>query len=258
MAVLIIFFLFGLFIGSFLNCVIHRLWYEGSFLQGRSYCPKCKHKLNWYDLIPVLSLLILKRKCRYCGKKISWQYPIVEIGTGILFVSLFHFQIISPQLTISFFVDACLLLLIFCFLIIIFVYDLKHYIIPDRVVYPAILISGIWHLIFKRCDILNALYAALGAFLFFLLIFLISKGKWIGFGDVKLVFFMGILIGFPNILAALFSAFLIGAIIGIGLILFGKKGLKSEIPFGPFLVTGTIIAMFFGHNLINWYLNLFI
>ncbi len=131
-------------------------------------------------------------------------------------------------------------------------------------VYPAILVSGTWYLVsgiffnlYTKYEILNTVYTAIGAAVFFLFIVLVSQGKWMGLGDVKLVFLIGLLLGFPNILVALFLAFFIGAIIGIGLIIFGKKSLKSEIPFGPFLVGGTFIAMFFSQNLINWYLNLY-
>ena len=256
MLVSIIVFLLGLFIGSFLNCLIYRLWHKQSFLKGRSYCPKCKHKLSWYDLIPVLSFLILRGKCRYCQEKISWQYPLVEMATGFLFFLVFIFQ--------SGFVGYYFILAS-CFLIVIFVYDLQHFIIPDKVIFSAIGVSFLYQLIFNwilkidnQFSILNYLGAAFVASAFFLFIVLISQGKWMGLGDVKLAFFMGLLLGFPNILVALFLAFSIGAIIGVGLVVFGRKKLKSEIPFGPFLVGGTLVAMFFSSDLINWYLNLFI
>jgi len=247
-------FILGLAIGSFLNCVIYRLEKKESFLKGRSYCPNCKHKLSWKDLIPIFSFFELQGKCRYCKKPISFQYPLVELATGILFVSIFN--IAFPNLLLSIFY-----FLISSFLIIIFVYDLRYYIIPDEVIYPAIIITLIFNsqfLIFNQDSIFkSSILSAFGASLFFLVIFLISKGKWLGFGDVKLALFMGLFLGFPNILVALFLAFFIGAIIGIGLILAKKKGLKSEVPFGPFLVTGTFIALFWGNQIINWYLNLF-
>jgi len=245
-------FLLGLIVGSFLNCVIYRLEENKSFLKGRSYCPHCKHILNWQDLIPLLSFLFLKGRCRYCQKPISLQYPLVELVTGLLFVSFFIFHF-------SFFI-----FLIACFLIIIFVYDLRHYIIPDKIIYPAILVSGIWYLVssiflglYTKYEILNTIYSAFGAAAFFLLIVLISRGKWMGVGDIKLAFLMGLVLSPPKILVALFLAFFIGAIIGMGLIISGKKTLKSEVPFGPFLVTGTFIALFFGEKIIQWYLNLF-
>jgi prepilin signal peptidase PulO-like enzyme (type II secretory pathway) len=248
-------FLFGLIVGSFLNCVIYRLEKKESFLKGRSYCPNCKHKLSWQDLIPILSFLELKGKCRYCRGKISWQYPLVELATGILFVLAFNIAFPNFLLSIFYF-------LISSFLIIIFVYDLKYYIIPDEIVFSAIPIAFLFNFYqyFQtknlQFTILNPIYSALGASAFFLAIFLISRGKWLGFGDVKLALFMGLFLGFPNIMVALFFSYLIGAIIGVGLILTGKKGLKSEVPFGPFLVTGTFIAFFWGVGIINWYLNL--
>jgi leader peptidase (prepilin peptidase)/N-methyltransferase len=150
-------------------------------------------------------------------------------------------------------------------LIVIFFFDLKHYIIPDKVIYPAIFVSGIWYFIFgiffnfyPKSEIRYTLYAAIGASLFFLFIYSISKGKWLGFGDVKLAFLMGLFLGFPKISVALFFSFFIGAIIGIGLILTKKKTLKSEVPFAPFLVLGTFIALFFGEKIISWYLNFFL
>ncbi|KPJ57160.1 hypothetical protein AMJ49_02490 [Parcubacteria bacterium DG_74_2] len=246
-------FLFGLILGSFLNCVIYRLKSGKSFLKGRSFCPSCKHTLFFKDLIPVFSFLILRGKCRYCGKKISWQYPLVEIVTALIFLGTFNqFPISNFQN----FVNLFFMLYVSCSLIVIFFYDLKHYIIPDQVIYPAILISAIFLFLHPKSQILNSIYSALGASLFFLSIYLISKGKWMGFGDVKLAFLMGLFLGFPKILVALFFSFFIGAIIGIGLILAKKKTLKSEVPFGPFLVAGTFIALFFGENIISWYLNL--
>ena len=243
----LIIFLFGLTIGSFLNCIIYRLKVGKTFLRGHSFCPYCKHKLVWYDLIPVFSFLMLKGKCRYCQKPISIQYPLVELTTAILFILLFNSQNL---------LNTGYLLLITSFLIIIFVYDLKHYIIPDKVIFPAILTSFLF-LFTTNSLLVNAILSAFGASLFFLLIYLISQGQWMGFGDVKLSFLIGLHLGFPNILVALFSAFFTGAIIGLILIAQSKKTLKSKVPFGPFLVFGTFLATLYGESIINWYCNLF-
>jgi len=270
----IVIFLFGLTAGSFLNCLIYRLEKGESFLSGRSYCPKCRHQLTWRDLIPILSFFILKGKCRYCHQKISWQYPLVEIATGLLFVSIFN------QFSIFNFQNFLFYPIISCFLIVIFVYDLKHYIIPDRVIYPAIVIALIFNFqflivkeinlfstfisingnsVFNEFSVFNySIFSSFGAAVFFLLIVLISRGKWMGIGDIKLAFLMGLILGFPNILVALFLAFFLGAIIGLGLIISGRKTLKSEIPFGPFLITGTFIGLFCGGQIINWYLSFLI
>ena len=258
----LIIFIFGSCIGSFLNCLIYRLGRprrKTSFLRGRSFCPDCLHKLGFFDLIPVLSFVFLKGKCRYCGKKISWQYPLVEIATGLLFVLIFWY--LGFRLDLAFGIwtlDLLYLLIIFSLLIIIFVYDLKHYIIPDKVIYSAIGIVFVYRIIFnfQKTDLYYSVLSAFGACAFFFIIWAVSHGKWMGFGDVKLAFLMGLFLGFPNILVALFLAFLIGAIIGLGLIFFGKKNLKSQVPFGPFLILGTFTALFWGEKLVSWYISL--
>jgi len=257
-------FIFGLVVGSFLNCVIYRMALQKkmppgpgrkavSFLRGKSFCPQCKHQLNWYDLIPILSYILLVGRCRYCKKMISLQYPFVELATGLLFLALFN-----PDHIIR----TCFLFIVSCFLIVIFVYDIKHYIIPDVIVFPLIGLTLVYNLFllltgdYSLSVFLNTIYAGFFSALFFFLIFIVSRGKWIGFGDVKLALFMGIFLGFPNIVVALYLAFFIGGIIGIGLIIVKIKNIKSEIPFGPFLITGTYLTLFFGESLLNWYLNL--
>lgn len=246
-------FIFGLAIGSFLNVVIYRLEKGESALRGRSYCPKCNHPLAWQDLIPLLSFLLLRGKCRYCSKRISWQYPLVEFVTGALFLVIFW---LGVPLT-----EVLYLWAVFSAFVVIFVYDAKHRLIPDQILYSAILASSIWYLVFSelpKYQILNTLYSALGAAAFFLAIYLVSKGRWMGFGDVKLAFLLGLFLGWPSILVALFFAFCSGAISGVVLIALGKKGLKSEVPFAPFLILGTVIAFFFGSSLISWYFGLFL
>ena len=135
-------FLFGLAVGSFLNCIIYRLETNQSFVRGRSFCPYCHHILSWQDLIPLLSFLILKGKCRYCQRPISFQYPLIEMATGIIFVS------IPGQLLFFDSLNTLFYWIISCSLVIIFVYDLKYYIIPDKVVYPVIAIALIYNLQF--------------------------------------------------------------------------------------------------------------
>jgi prepilin signal peptidase PulO-like enzyme (type II secretory pathway) len=266
-------------VGSFLNCLIYRLETNEDFLKGRSYCPHCKQILGWQDLIPILSFLILKGKCRYCHQKISWQYPLVELAAGILFL----LPLIGRDSISTSWPDLFFYWIFTCFLIIIFVYDLKHYIIPDKVIYPAIAIAFLYQLFrilnlgfvptssrmldeigisdfgFRISDfkaLISPVSSAILASVFFLLIALVSRSHWLGFGDIKLAFFMGLFLGFPNILVALFLAFFLGAIIGIELVISGKKRLSSEVPFGPFLVTGTFLALFLGNQITNWYLNL--
>jgi prepilin signal peptidase PulO-like enzyme (type II secretory pathway) len=244
-------FLFGLIFGSFLNSVIYRLEKGESFLKGRSFCPHCGHILNWSDLIPIFSFLFLKGRCRYCQKKISIQYPLVELFTAFLFILPFFIKLYS-------FVDLIFYWLISGFLIIIFVFDLKHYLIPDKIVYLALLTTFFFRLfqVWKFNNwkfLLNPFLSGFFVASFFFLIVFISKEKWMGGGDVKLAFLMGLFLGFPKILVALFSAFFFGAIISIGLILSGKKTIKEEIPFAPFLILGVFLALFWGEELINLY-----
>jgi leader peptidase (prepilin peptidase)/N-methyltransferase len=253
-------FILGLMAGSFLNCVIYRLEKNQGFVAGRSYCPHCRHQLHWKDLIPVLSFFILRGKCRYCHQKISWQYPLAELITGFLFLLAATYNL---QFTIFGLVKTCYLFVIIGFLVIIFVYDLKHYVIPDKVIYPAIIVSGMWYFVsgiffkfYARYEIPNIIYSALGAAAFFFLIVLVSRGKWMGIGDIKLAFFMGIFLGFPGILIALFLAFLLGGIMGLGLVILRKKTFKSEVPFGPFLTAATLISLFWGEKIVSFYLNL--
>ena len=264
---LIIFiFFFGTIIGSFLNCIIWRLYAKKSFVKGKSLCSNCQHPLRWFDLIPLFSFLFLQGRCRYCKRPISWQYPLVEFSTGLLFLT--PFLIIPPFFSDLFLFETLHYFFITSVLIIIFVYDLKHFLIPDKILLPAIFISFFYYLLrsiylfffYKNpTALLNFSYALLSGTLFslfFLCLYLISSGKWIGLGDVKLGFFLGLILGWPKIIPSLFITYLIGGIIGIGLIVFKKKKPKSEIPFAPFLITGFFIAFFFGQDLIRWYLNL--
>lgn len=247
-------FVLGLLVGSFLNSVIYRLEKGESALQGRSYCPHCKHTLSWQDLVPVLSFVLLRGKCRYCSKPISFQYPLVELVTGALFV--FVYALVGLSL------NGAYLFAIASLLVVIFIYDLKHYLIPDKILYPAIALAGAWRLFevwslgdWGLIEIWSLVIGILPT-LFFLAIYLLSRGAWMGFGDVKLAVFMGLFLGWPNILVALFIAFLLGAGVGITLILARKKNLRSQVPFGPFLIMGTFLALFFGNAIVDWYLGL--
>ncbi len=241
----------GIALGSFLNCLIYRLSVNEK-PKGRSYCPKCKHQLSHKDLVPVFSYIFLLGKCRYCGKKISLEYPLIEILTGILFLSAFLFAGLSVELFY--------LLIVIFFLVLIFVYDLRHYIIPDFATFSLIGTSLAYLLYnsFLENNYSSLYYGALSAFfvfLFFFSLFYFTKGKGMGFGDVKFVIFMGLFLGFPKILVGLFVSFFLGAIIGIGLILLKKKKMKSQLPFAPFLIIGIMIAYFYGEKIVDFYLS---
>ena len=269
--------IFGLIIGSFLNVIIFRLENGEKIINDRSRCLHCKHTLSWLDLIPILSFMFLKGKCRYCHSKISWQYPLVEIATGALFVLIFNISAqIEPVLSWQFYLSIFYYFYISSAFIVIFVYDLKHYIIPDKIIYPAIIITTTFHLFSEfittnnfqfpisnfqsifNSQFLNFLFAAILASGFFYAIIIITKGKGMGGGDVKLAFLMGLLLGWPVILLSIFLAFILGSVIGIFLILIGRKRMKSMIPFGPFLIIGTFIGLFWGEEIIKWYLNIIV
>jgi len=248
-----IIFIAGLLIGSFLNVVIFRMNELHTIVATRSHCMHCKKEIPWYDLIPFLSFIILKTRCRFCGKQISWQYPLVELGTALLFLVIYlHFGLTLYSI---------LLLLLSCFLIVIFVYDWKKYIIPDEIVWPAIIIALIYIILssvigHEPSVFLNSLIGAgIGGGTISLIV-LITRGRGMGIGDIKLGFLVGLLATYPGTILALFAAFAIGAITGLILILFGKKKFKSMIPFGPFLIMGIYLTIFFGQQIIGWYLNL--
>lgn len=261
---LILVFILGLVIGSFLNCVLYRSNQKESFLKGRSYCPNCQHTLEWYDLIPLLSFLFLGGRCRYCHKKISWQYPVVEAITGLVFVFIYnYFKINLLEQGFSYnFYQVIFYWLIASIFVLIFVYDLKYYLILDKFIIAGIVCVLVWQglnyslglLSFKEW--LTYFYSGLGAALFFFCFWFFSRGQAMGFGDVKLAFFLGLLLGFPNILLAIFIGSVLGAIIGLILVGTKKKKIKSAVPFGPFLVVGSFATIFYGSEIFNWYLSL--
>ncbi len=262
-------FVFGIIIGSFLNCWIWRFHAKESPLRGRSYCPECRHQLAWFDLIPVLSFLAIRGKCRYCQKKISWQYPTVEFTAGVLFVAaawVFYPLVFGGYFSFFPFLELAARWMILAALIVVFVADLRWYLIPDSalvvgfvgalILQAAVMCQN--YLVFGQIDLATitaALLPVMFAGLLFLAIFLASRGKWMGFGDVKLAFLMGFILDFYATLIALFLANFFGAIIGLGLICAKKKKMSSQIPFGPFLVAGTLIALFFAPAIADWYLS---
>jgi leader peptidase (prepilin peptidase) / N-methyltransferase len=255
-------FILGLFIGSFLNVLSDRLPRGETVVRGRSHCEKCKKELVWYDLIPLLSFILIGGKCRYCHTRLSLFYPTVELVTGILFVVTtlfvlngFNFpaRIVTQSIEGGQFIISLIyyMLVISC-LIVVFFSDLKYGIIPDKVIFPSMFVSIFYLLLNPNLLILNHVVSAVCACLFFLLLFLGTKGRGMGFGDVKFAFFMGLILGYPNIIVSLYVAFLTGAIVGIILIIWRKKKLKgASIPFGPFLVLGTILAMFWGNLILQ-------
>ena len=248
----IVFYLFlffiGTSIGSFLNVLIDRLPKEETIL-GRSHCDYCNHPLSPVDLFPLISYLLLGRRCRYCGKKLSAQYPLVEFITGVLFILSWIY--ISPAGTGILLKRFVILGIVSC-LIVVFVSDAKYRIIPDSV--QVALFSFSLFLPFST-EITARLYVdrIIAAFLVMapiLFIHLITQGKGMGFGDVKLTFSIGFLLGILEGFIALYIAFILGAMLGVILIVLKKKNLKSKIAFGPFLVVGVFCILFYKNEFI--------
>ena len=264
-------FILGTVIGSFLGVVFDRGERQKSIVAGRSACDHCGHKLSWVELIPVISYIFLGGKCKSCKKEIGFYYPLVEIITGLLFL-LTVFSVFGPEplrylSDIRYLIVALYFLYIVSSLIVIFFADLKYGIIPFKIVFLALLLTFLWyfilpalHLKFFEIQFLSLqgnylfsyLISGISAFLFFFIIFIATKGRGMGFGDVVYAFLMGLILGFPNIILGLYIAFLVGALISVVLVVSGIKKLKGgSIPFGPFLVFGTIVSLFFGKLIIE-------
>ena len=252
----IIFFLFGLIIGSFLNVVIIRHNTQKAF-GGRSVCLSCQRELRSHELVPVLSFFALRGRCSGCQSRISIQYPLVEFLTGLVFAGLFlKFQNIFFDDTLLFTVAYAYYAAMFSLLLVIAVYDLKHKIIPDSMslIFGALAFIGLF--LFADYNSHLGFFIHLPGFLQFLsgilislpfaVLWFVSEGAWIGLGDAKLAVGLGWLLGLSRALSGLVIAFWSGALVGLVLIAFSKRhSMKSEISFAPFLVWGALLAFLF-------------
>lgn len=245
-----IFLILGLIVGSFLNVVIFRIDDLKSIINTRSHCQNCKKIIAWYDLIPFLSFFILRARCRNCGEKISVQYPLVEGFTGLLFAYLYLMFGLGWGLLFY--------LIVFSILLVIFVYDLKTQTVPEPFVWIALILSLLFGWYFGGFGIINMLLGGLVAGGFLYLLVYSSKEKWMGAGDVKIGLILGFLTGYPRAIFALFFAFIFGSVVGLMLIYFKGKNLKTAIAFAPFLIFSTLFSLTYGQVFINWYMNLFI
>lgn len=290
-------FLFGATLGSFIKVWADRSLNGRSF-GGRSYCESCKKQLRWYDLFPIISYLLLRGKCRYCRKKISFEYLATEVITGLLFAYLIYQSLIlsnffSKDLIAQVLIlgDSQIKVFALAIFIAVFITDIKKGLIPDKITYPGIIILFLILLIesilkiiliyfslkdhpvgkfllpphsdyFFRHALLaaepltNGIVAAASLGLFFGLLIILTKGKGMGGGDLKLSIFMGLAMGLAQSVLALMIAFISGSILGIFLVLLRKKKINQTIPFGPFLSLGGAVAILFGSKLISWYVSI--
>jgi len=251
---IILFAILGLVVGSFLNVCIDRLPQNKSIAYPPSHCDACQHKLAVKDLIPVFSYLRLRGRCRYCQTSIPRKLMWVELATAVIFALLYWHYGLSAELGVMAFYA--------CIFTIIFVIDLEHGLILNRVVYPGMIVALLLSLYpwpwFSESIGMRVAYAALGGaagFAVFLLIALVSRGG-MGWGDVKLAALMGLAIGFPLVFVAIIMAAILGGIVAVALMIAKKRTRRQTIPFGPFLALAAMVTLLWGSNILNWYLGL--
>ena len=283
-------FISGLLFGSFLNLVSDRILTKDKILTGRSKCNSCKKPLEAKHLIPLLSFMIQKGKCAYCKKKLSWYYPASEILTGLMFMGAAYLSSVFIAVSYSTIISFVYLLIVGSAYIVLLLTDLKFKMIPNKIVYPAIIFvllfmilnSSLYLFLYHRqlsadafgVYLLEAGYLqiqvynmlkALGMVLlsstviagFFAFLVAITKGKGMGGGDIRLGFLIGLFNGFPQNIIAIFLGFIIGATLSLALVMLKIKTLKDTVPFGPFLIAGSVIALVWGAEIWDFYVNLF-
>jgi leader peptidase (prepilin peptidase)/N-methyltransferase len=257
-------FLLGTCLGSFLGVVINRTINGGSWVTGRSRCDHCHKELKWFDMVPLFSYVWLRGRCRFCHKKISASHPVIEFMTGTLVVWWYWIGTLFFQLTQRPFqtIQPIFWLLIGILLLFIFFTDWLYYIIPDEAVILLMILVGGYRIALVALQVMqpiDLLYSGIGSLVvlaFFWSIWWLSKGRGMGFGDVKLVLPLGLLLGWPNMVVGVFMAFITGAIWGMYLLVTKKAKFGQVVPFGPFLVIGTFVALVWGDYLVTWYLGL--
>ncbi len=258
-------FLIGAVLGSFLHVVIERTLRSENWTSGFSRCDHCQKNIAWFDKIPLLSFVILRGKCRHCHQNIVLSHWFMELLFGALFVwwgvAVVFFLHLS-QAPFSY-IQPIFWLLVGLVLLAIVVIDYSHYIIPDELVLALTLLAFTYRIglvafnIMQKTDLLTMTLAAFGASLGLLVLFLLTRGKGMGLGDVKLVFPLTLLVGWPAVVVLFFTAFIMGAIVGLVLVGTGQKKLKQAIPFGPFLVAGAFVSLVWGDLIMTWYLSHF-
>jgi len=251
---IVLFAILGLLVGSFLNVCIDRLPQNKSIAYPPSHCEACQHKLGAKDLIPIFSYLRLRGRCRYCQASIPRKLLWVELATAVIFALLYWHYGLSAQLGVLAFYA--------CLFIVIFVIDLEHSLILNKVVYPGMIVALLLSLYpwpwFSESIGIRVAYAALGGaigFGIFLVIALVSRGG-MGWGDVKLAALIGLATGFPLVFLAIIMAAILGGIVAVALLIAKRRGRREMIPFGPFLAVAAMVTLLWGSNILSWYLAL--
>lgn len=265
--------LLGLCLGSFVNALVWRVYQQSlpvskrpkktdlSITKGRSVCIHCHHKLEAIDLLPVISWLMLRGKCRYCHKPISWQYPLVEISTALIFVGSYLFWP-SDIKTIGEMLIFGLWLAIVVSLMALIVYDFRWMILPNRIMIYTLYLAVFYEVanVLVSSDFSKITQSVLASIVgggLFMGLFYLSNGRWIGGGDVKLGFVLGLIAGTPLFACLmLFTASLLGTLFALPTIALGPGSLKTKIPFGPFLIAGCVVAVLFGQQITDYYIEL--
>lgn len=253
---IVVSFIMGIILGSFYNVCIFRIPNNQSIANPPSHCYNCNNRLKPLDLVPILSWVFLKRKCRYCGQEISSRYALVELLTGILFVLVY--KVYGLNIITIYYLALISILVIIAFI------DIDHFIIPDSLIIFGTIFSVIFNLtgqgIGLKGSILGALICGGGMLLLINLIEIIVKKEVMGGGDIKLFFMTGLFLGIKGGLLTILLSIYVGAIYGIGVIInskIKKQEYNSMIPYGPFISVGALITVLCGTNIINWYINLF-
>lgn len=241
----------GLVFGSFLNVVVHRLPLRLSVVWPGSFCPHCKQPIRWYDNVPVLSWLLLRGRCRWCGEPISFRYPLVELVTAALFVASVARFGARPAAIV-----ACVFVALLVALALI---DLEHFLLPDLLTYPGMVLGLLGSFFATWTSPLSALMGAVGGALFLLLLiavwYVVRRQLGMGLGDPKMLAMIGAFLGLPKTVATLFLASVIGSLVSVLLLATGRAARGTRLPFGVFLAIGGGLALFFGDALIGWYLR---
>ena len=255
-------FALGTAVGSFVNVVIYRTIEGGQWIKGRSHCDHCQRNLPWYDLIPLISYFYLGGKSRCCHQPLSISHPVIELITGSLFVWWYWFGFLFFHLSEGFrFIQPLFWLIVGVLLLIILLIDWWYMLIPDWAVYALTGLSFIyrvsltWNQIMQFPDFVNTLAATGVVGLLFWGLWFFTRGRGMGYGDVKLVIPLGLLLGFPKLMVGVFLSFVIGASYGVVLMLMKRAKLKQAVPFGPFLILGSLIALIWGEKILSWYLG---